>query len=254
MVAEELRALVSQNIDHVHCCDCELNLPLAHAREVCRSIIDAGLEGRIRWYAYCTVSPFDGETARLFRDAGCAGIDFGADSGSPEMLRRLGRSYGPDALLEAAQACRAAGIPFMYDLLLGGPGESRETVLKSLDLVRKAGADCVGISLGVRVYDGTALATQVRESGPMESNRALSGARIDNDDFLRPVFYLSPLLGPDPVGFIMDLVGGDENVFLPGGPDDDRDYNYNDNERLVKALARGERGAYWDILRRTRGD
>ena len=254
MVVEELRALVAQGIDHVHCCDCEMNLPLAHAREVCRAIIDAGLAGRICWYAYCTVAPFDRETARLFRDAGCAGIDFGADSGCAEMLRTLGRNYGPDALLEAARSCRGAGIPFMYDLLVGGPGETRDTVRESLDFVRRAGPDCIGLSLGVRVYDGTALAAQVRESGPMASNPALSGARLDNEHFLKPVFYLSPLLGRDPAGLIRDLVGGDQNVFLPGGPDDERDYNYNDNERLVRALARGERGAYWDILRRTRGD
>ena len=250
MVVEELRALVSQGIDHVHCCDCELNLPPAHAHEVCRAIIEAGLPARIRWYAYCSVAPFDAETARLFAEAGCAGIDFGADSGSEEMLRRLGRHYGPGALEETARSCRGAGIPFMYDLLLGGPGETRETVRESLEVVKKAGPDCVGLSLGVRVYDGTPLAAQVREMGGMESNNALSGAKLDNESYLRPLFYLSPQLGPDPVSFVRDLVGDDERFFLPGGPDEERDYNYNGNDRLVQAIGRGERGAYWDILRR----
>jgi len=249
-VVEELRALLAQGIDHFHCCDCELNLPLVHAHEVCRAIIDAGLAGRMRWYAYCAVAPFDAETAGLFAEAGCAGIDFGADSGSGEMLKRLGRHYGPDALGEAARACRGAGIPFMYDLLLGGPGETRETVRQSLDAVREAGPDCIGVSLGVRVYDGTPLAAQVRDMGSVESNAALAGAKLDNDDFLRPLFYMSPQLGLDPVGFVRDLVGDDQRFFLPGGPDEKRDYNYNGNDRLVQALSRGERGAYWDILRR----
>ena len=111
----------------------------------------------------------------------------------------------------------------------------------------------IGVSLGVRVYDGTSLAEQVRRMGPLESNPALCGAKLDNGDLLRPLFYLSPQLGPDAAGFVRDLVGGDQNVFLPGGPDDARDYNYNDNERLVQAIARGERGAYWDILRRSGG-
>jgi len=204
----------------------------------------------MRWYAYCAVAPFDAETAGLFAEAGCAGIDFGADSGSGEMLKRLGRHYGPDALGEAARACRGAGIPFMYDLLLGGPGETRETVRQSLDAVREAGPDCIGVSLGVRVYDGTPLAAQVRDMGSVESNAALAGAKLDNDDFLRPLFYMSPQLGLDPVGFVRDLVGDDPRFFLPGGPDEKRDYNYNGNDRLVQALSRGERGAYWDILRR----
>lgn len=50
----------------------------------------------------------------------------------------------------------------MFDLLAGGPGETRETLRESLDLVRRACADCVGVSMGVRVYDGTQLAEQVR--------------------------------------------------------------------------------------------
>jgi hypothetical protein len=111
----------------------------------------------------------------------------------------------------------------------------------------------MGISLGVRVYSGTPLAALVREMGSMVSNKALSGAKLDNDSFLRPLFYLSPELGTDPVTFVRDLVGDDERFFLPGGPDQERDYNYNGNDRLVQALGRGERGAYWDILRRIRG-
>jgi tryptophan 2-C-methyltransferase len=252
-VAAEIRALLSQGIDHLHACDCELNLPVGHAQQVCRAIIEEGLAGRIRWYAYCSVEPFDTETACLMKDAGCAGIDFGADSGSEEMLRRLGRHYGPQALLDAADACRHAGIPFMYDLLVGGPGETPQTLRQSLDLVRKAGPDRIGISLGIRVYEGTPLAAEVRAAGPFTSNQALRGARLDNETLLKPIFYLSPSLGPDPSGLLKELVGNDERVFLPGGPDEERDYNYADNERLVRALARGERGAYWDILRRNAG-
>ena len=30
----------------------------------------------------------------------------------------------------------------------------------------------------------------------------------------------------------------------------DRNYNYNDNSILSQAIQNGERGAYWDILRR----
>ena len=36
----------------------------------------------------------------------------------------------------------------------------------------------------------------------------------------------------------------------PAGPE--RDYNYAGNTTLTEAIASGERGAYWDILRRLR--
>ncbi len=99
---------------------------------------------------------------------------------------------------QTARICRDAGIPFMYDLLLGGPGETGETARESLALVRKADPDCIGISVGVRVYDGTPLAEQVRGMGPLEANPALHGARMDNERLLRPLFYLSPEPRPGP--------------------------------------------------------
>jgi radical SAM superfamily enzyme YgiQ (UPF0313 family) len=251
-VVEELRALLGQGIDHLHTCDPEFNLPLAHAHDVCRAMIEAGLGEKIRWYAYCAPAPFDAEIAALMRRAGCAGIDFGADSGNDRMLRRLGRHFRVADLETTARACRQTGIPFMYDLMLGGPDESVDSLRQSLDLVRRIGPDCVGISLGVRVYEGTPLADEVRRAGPMETNPALRGERLGNGQFLRPVFYLSPGLGPDPAALARDAVGDDPRFFLPGGLEETRDFNYNDNDVLVRAIRDGARGAYWDILRKLR--
>jgi radical SAM superfamily enzyme YgiQ (UPF0313 family) len=251
-VADEVRTLVGQGIDHLHTCDPEFNIPLEHARDVCRSMIEGGLGEKIRWYAYCSPAPFDEETAVLMRRAGCAGIDFGADSGSDRILRRLGRHFGAADLASTARACRQAGIVFMYDLLLGGPGETRESLKESLDVVRRIGPDCVGVSLGVRVYPGTPLAGEVRGEGPMELNPALRGERDGNPLFVRPVFYLSPDLGPDPAALVWNEVGDDPRFFLPGGPEAARDYNYNENDLLEHAIRDGARGAFWDILRRMR--
>lgn len=252
LVIEELQALLDQGIDHFHTCDCEFNLPVEHARDICHAIIDSGLDGRIRWYAYCAITPFDAETALLFKRAACAGIDFGADSGSAGMLRRLGRHFEPEDILQTARCCRGADIPFMYDLLIGGPGETRESARETIDLMRRAEPDCVGVSLGIRVYDGTAIADLVRSQGTMALNPALHGEKEGNPLFLQPVFYLSPDIGERAAGFVRDLVGTDERFFLPSGPEAERDCNYNDNTLLADAIAKGARGAYWDILRRMR--
>ena len=252
LVVDELQVLLAQGIDTFHTCDCEFNLPPEHARDICRAIVEAGLGEKIRWYAYCSVTPFDRDTALLFKQAGCAGIDFGADNGNSDMLGRLGRHFGPEDILQTARCCRGAGIPFMYDIMLGGPGETRQTVRETVDLMQRAQPDCVGVSLGIRVYEGTPLAGLVRRHGDMVSNPALHGARADNPRFLRPVFYLSPDIGPPAAGLLRDCVGADERFFLPSGPQAERDCNYNDNALLSDAIASGARGAYWDILRKMR--
>jgi hypothetical protein len=118
--------------------------------------------------------------------------------------------------------------------------------------MRRIDADCVGLSMGVRIYDGTATAEWVRAQGDIASNPDIYGAKQDNRDFLRPVFYVSPELGEDMVSIVSELVAGDPRFFLPSHEEVDTNYNYNDNTVLVRAIANGARGAYWDILRRMR--
>ena len=249
MVVDELKALMARGIDNFHTCDCEFNIPLGHAKAVCRAIIDSGIGESIRWYAYCSVTPFDAEAADLLRRAGCVGIDFGADSGNAAMLRRLGRHFTPDDLARTADICHQHGIAFMYDLLVGGPGETRETVRETIEFMRAINADRVGVAMGVRVYDGTGMADWVRSRGDMASNPDLYKAKDDNPGFLKPVFYISPDMGEGIVAYLRELVGDDPRFFLPSNEEARTNYNYNDNSVLVRAIKEGKRGAYWDILR-----
>ncbi|MFQ6110675.1 MAG: B12-binding domain-containing radical SAM protein, partial [Nitrospinota bacterium] len=251
-VAEEFRSLLSQGVTHLHLCDSEFNLPLEHALGVSRELIAQGLGEEMRWWAYLAPKPFPRELARLMKRAGCAGINFGADSGSDRMLKRLGRDFGREDLRETARICREEGITLMFDLLLGGPGEDRESPGETISLMKEIGPDRVGASLGVRVYPGTELARQVRREGLGGENPNLKGAIEGNGSFLKPIFYLSRKMGDDPEGYLRELIAGDERFFLGSRPGEEGSYNYNANEVLLEAIRSGERGAYWDILRRVR--
>jgi hypothetical protein len=90
----------------------------------------------------------------------------------------------------------------------------------------------------------------VRAAGPIEANPNLRGAVHDNASLLRPVFFLSAELGDDAAQYTAGLVGGDERFFFPTPDAGTEAYNYNENDRLVEAIRKGCRGAYWDILRR----
>jgi len=244
-VVAEIRNLLSQGIDHLHLCDSEFNLPPAHAAEICRAIVESGLSSRIRWYTYAAPAPFTPELAFLMKQAGCAGINFGADNGSDRMLAALGREHSAEDIREAASACRKAGILTMFDLLLGGPGETWETVAETIELMKSVSPDCVGISLGVRVYPGTPLQLSLAKGG--EGQPGLIGDPAG----LEPVFYMSPQLDEEPYARVRSMIENDERFFMPFGGDE-KNYNYNGNTALQKAIDSGARGAYWDILRKIR--
>jgi len=251
-VVGEVGALLEQGIDVFHLCDSEFNVPGDHAFAVCEALCAAGVHERIRWYAYVYPVPFDLELARAMARAGCVGLDFGVDHLDEGMLRRLGRRYTAEDVRCAVAACRDAGIAVMCDMLLGGPGETRETLSHAIASMREFAPDRVGLSCGVRVYPYTPLGRAVRDMGPVRDNPHLHGATMDNDDLLRPVFYVDAGIGLDIHDYVETLVAGDAR-FLHANPNrKDGNYNYNDNTVLVEAIRGGKRGAYWDILRRVR--
>ncbi len=249
-VLDELEALLEEGVNYFHFCDSEFNLPEEHAQAVCEQIISRGIGKNIDWYAYCSPSPFSEELARIMKMAGCRGIDFGVDNGNREILRNLGRDFGKDEIRNAARLCHRYGITFMFDLLLGGPGETRETVKETVELMWETEPDRVGVMVGVRIYAGTELANIVLKECLMEKNRNLQGKVVGNDDFFEPVFYVSSRLGEDIHAYIAELIEGDGRFFFSTRDDQESGYNYNQNRVLVEAIKRGYRGAYWDILRR----
>ncbi len=249
-VADEIESLLEMGIDHLHFCDSEFNIPEGHARDICLELVRRGLGEKVRWYAYASPVPFSRELAALCRRAGCAGIDFGADSGSDDMLRCLGREFTVADLSRTAEVCHQEGIIFMYDLLLGGPGETRESMRQTIEIMKKLSPDRVGVSFGVRIFPRTKMAEMVQRQGSLQENPNLRGTVEGNGNFFKPVFYVSSGLGADSADYLSGLIGGDERFFFVSPSGAERNYNYNDNTVLVNAIKAGCRGAFWDILRR----
>jgi radical SAM superfamily enzyme YgiQ (UPF0313 family) len=252
-VVRELRELLDQGVTHFHTCDSEFNVPASHAEEVCREIIRSGIADKIRWYAYANATPFSETLARLMRKAGCVGIDFSVDHTHPRMLEVLGKDFTAEDVLNTARLCRKHGFAFMFDLLVGAPGENKSTVRHLIQTMKRAEPSRVGLSIGVRLCPRTRLLSVVMREGMSPGNPNLFGAVEDNPDLLKPIFYLSSKLGDRPHEFVRELVGGDPRFFMGESGDAPENYNYNDNTALVKAIRGGYRGAFWDIMRRVEG-
>jgi radical SAM superfamily enzyme YgiQ (UPF0313 family) len=245
-VASELKRLVGMGIDHFHLCDSEFNIPEMHAECICEELIRHRTLKNARWYTYCSPVPFSRRLAGLMRRAGCAGINFGVDSGDRQMLRRLRRNFVPEDIVDTVAACKEEGITVMLDLLLGSPSESEESIVHTIDLMKKINPDCVGVSVGVRVYPGTPIESMAKSDSMRDG---ISGDEHRNE----PVFFIDQGIAHDIFGIIDRQIGNDSRFlfFDPSKPE--VNYNYNANQRLTEAISKGYRGAYWDILRKYTG-
>lgn len=214
---------------------------------MCKEIVRKKIGDKITWYVYASPFGFSKELAYWMKKAGCRGIDFGVDSGNALMLKNLGRNHTSEDIREVATICHTHGFAFMFDLLLGGPGETKETAQETIDLMKEVNPSRVGISLGIRTYAGTYFGKTLKKT-VRASGSGFFGTM--SDGMLRPLFYLSPELGEDVQKFVRGLVAGDVRFLFGGTEQIDENYNYNDNTKLIQAITKGFRGAFWDILRR----
>jgi radical SAM superfamily enzyme YgiQ (UPF0313 family) len=246
MVIAELQDLVSQGVSWFHLCDSEFNLPITHAKAICQAIIQRHLGDKLRWYCYCSPLPFDRELAVLMKRAGCAGINFGVDSLCDEQLSRLGRNNSLSDIQPLVRRLHDEAINYMFDFLIGGPGETEATVRSTIEQVKELNVPLAGISTGVRVYPGTPLARAIADGSTKGGLRPETGYAPH-----QPLFYLSPLVD-NALSLIDHLVAGDPRFLVLSTPAAEGSYNYADDDVLGELIRQGARGAYWDILQQQR--
>ncbi len=63
-------------------------------------------------------------------------LSLGGQSGSPAVLKRIGRGHGREEIESACDLCRDFGLAPQVDLIFGLPGESEEEQLQTIDLAR----------------------------------------------------------------------------------------------------------------------
>ncbi len=179
-VAQDAEELVSRGVENAFLVDNIFNFPESHAREVCRAFMARRIP--LRWSCYAHPSYFTPELAADMRKAGCTGVEFGSDSGSPAVLARLGKEFTPDNLQQATGWARDAGLEVCHSLSLGAPGETEETLRETFALMEKISPTAVIAMVGLRIFPGTGLARLAETEG------LISPAQ----DFLQPTFYLAP--------------------------------------------------------------
>jgi radical SAM superfamily enzyme YgiQ (UPF0313 family) len=178
-VAGHIRRHYEAGFRRFYCTDNTFNLPADYARDLCHALVRNGLPAV--WS--CIVYPYrvGEELVNDMARAGCVEVSLGFESGSPAMLKNMNKRFSLFDVRHAARLFHKQNIRLNGYLLLGGPGETRETVLESLTFADSLPLDFLKITTGIRIYPATALAQTAVSEGVITAD----------DDLLQPCFYLA---------------------------------------------------------------
>ncbi len=180
LIIEEIADHVQDGFKRFFFVDNTFNIPEDYAKEICRKIVESKLT--ITWWCIVYPGKIDQELAQLMADAGCAEVSLEFESGTEQILRKMNKRFSPAEASRTSEMLKEAGIKQMGSLLLGGPGETKETVRESLEFAGSLNLESLKIIIGIRIYPDTALARTAIEEGLIKPD----------DNLLFPRFYVAP--------------------------------------------------------------
>lgn len=164
--------------------DSTFTVPESHAMKICEEIIRRDLR--------VTLSAMGGNPAGIsaqllgtMKRAGFNSLMLSPESASETMLRSYRKGFGVAEVASAAAAVRASGLASAWFFMLGGPGETMETVEETMSFIERqlCWPNCLVIVMnGVRILPGSELARTAFESGYL----------APGIDLAQPVFYVAP--------------------------------------------------------------
>lgn len=132
-----LRRLVSRyGCDSVQFYDMNFFLREDHARDLAKRLRPL----KLRWWCEARidiVNKYSDSTLAAIRDAGCAMIFFGAESGSDWVLKEMRKQITTTETLELARRIREFGIVPEFSFVIGNPRDPERDTRETLAFIRK---------------------------------------------------------------------------------------------------------------------
>ena len=110
-----------------------------HTIEICR-LFRKELPG-IRWRAQTRADCVDPEILAVMKKSGCYELSFGIESLSDEVLKRVSKGSNSNQGITAMTMAREAGLKVRAILIVGLPGDSNSSMLRTFELLSKFDPD-----------------------------------------------------------------------------------------------------------------
>jgi radical SAM superfamily enzyme YgiQ (UPF0313 family) len=158
MVLEELGVIKDLGYREVMFRDETFTVYKSRNREICQGMLDRKLD--LSWIANGRVDSIDKETMQLMKRAGCHLLKFGVETGSDALLANYRKGTTTAQARQVFAWAREVGLDTHAHIVFGGPGETAQTMDRTIEFVKEIGATTASFGI-LTPYPGTELFNMV---------------------------------------------------------------------------------------------
>ena len=154
-VLQEIKELVEiQHVRHIEFLDEDLLADHKHLASICEGM--RRIKGEFAWKCSACVDSANQKMLLLMRHCYCREINFGVESASIRVLRRLGKMYGRQDIFNAVRWAKEAGLKVEAMITIGNPGEEQQDRDLTLSALSQLGTDLTIRTNHLMILPGTA--------------------------------------------------------------------------------------------------
>ena len=138
--------------------DDTFNIQKARTVELCAKLKPLGLT----WSCTSRVTT-DYDTLKAMKEAGCRLLIVGFESGDPQILKNIKKGATLERARQFVKDCRKLGLAVHGDFILGLPGETKETIRRTIDFAKELNVETIQVSVA-HAYPGTEFYDYVKQN------------------------------------------------------------------------------------------
>jgi len=139
--------------------DDTFNIQKARTIELCAKLKPL----KLTWSCTSRVTT-DYETLKAMKEAGCRLLIVGYESGDPQILKNIKKGATIERARQFTRDCHELGLLIHGDFIVGLPGETRETINRTIAFAKELDVQTIQVSVA-HAYPGTELYDHVTENG-----------------------------------------------------------------------------------------
>jgi hopanoid biosynthesis associated radical SAM protein HpnJ len=139
--------------------DDTFNIQKARTIDLCSKLKPLGLT----WSCTSRVTT-DYETLKAMKEAGCRLLIVGYESGDPQILKNIKKGATVERARQFTKDCKKLGLVIHGDFILGLPGETHETIRRTIDFAKEMDCETIQVSVA-HAYPGTEFYDYAKKNG-----------------------------------------------------------------------------------------